>query len=183
MKANFSAPSSVSIVVSILPAMDGHDRDRRFRRPRKRCFRRLERLGRGHLGSALLKKLDGLGAILQTVTVGIGPHGAIYDGSNIWVATDANSIAVVRGSTGTVLATLTGNGLSAPLSAAFDGTRFLVTNSTGDSVSLWKAAKFQPRSVLSRCLLPARRPALAATGSISGSSCSRQTSSPASSFQ
>jgi hypothetical protein len=38
-----------------------------------------------------------------------------------------------------VLATLTGNGLASPQSAAFDGQRVLVTN-LGNSVSLWKAA-------------------------------------------
>jgi hypothetical protein len=39
-----------------------------------------------------------------------------------------------------VLQTLTGNGLSVPVQAAFDGQRVLVTNQNGNSVSLWKAA-------------------------------------------
>jgi hypothetical protein len=43
-----------------------------------------------------------------------------------------------------VLATLTGNGLSRPFQAAFDGQRILVTNITGDSISLWKAADLTP---------------------------------------
>jgi hypothetical protein len=43
-----------------------------------------------------------------------------------------------------VLATLTGNGLSGPLGAAFDGQRVLVPNSASDSVSLWKAADLSP---------------------------------------
>jgi hypothetical protein len=43
-----------------------------------------------------------------------------------------------------VLATLTGNGLNAPWQAAFDGQRILVTNPTGNSVSLWKAADLTP---------------------------------------
>ena len=41
-----------------------------------------------------------------------------------------------------MLATLSGNGLSFPESAAFDGERILVTNTNGHSVSLWKASDF-----------------------------------------
>jgi hypothetical protein len=43
-----------------------------------------------------------------------------------------------------VLATLTGNGLDDPFTAAFDGERILVTNISGNSVSLWKAADLTP---------------------------------------
>jgi hypothetical protein len=43
-----------------------------------------------------------------------------------------------------VLATLTGNGLSFPDSAAFDGQRILLTNSSGNSGSLWRAADLTP---------------------------------------
>jgi hypothetical protein len=35
-----------------------------------------------------------------------------------------------------VLPTLTGNGLNGPVQAAFDGQRILVTDKSGDSVSL-----------------------------------------------
>jgi hypothetical protein len=45
---------------------------------------------------------------------------------------------------GTVLATLTANGLSGPIQAAFDGERVLSTNLNGSSVSLWKASDFTP---------------------------------------
>jgi hypothetical protein len=89
-----------------------------------------------------LRKLDGNGAILQTVTVGSLPEIPIFDGTNIWVPNNgSNSVSVVRASTGAVLTTLTGNGLAAPITAAFDGQRLLVTN-TADSVSLWKATDF-----------------------------------------
>jgi hypothetical protein len=96
------------------------------------------------LTAGTLLKLDGNAAVLQTVTVGSGPKFPIYDGSNIWVPNifDA-SVTVVRASNGAVLATLTGNGLSLPNAAAFDGQRILVTNSA-DKVSLWKAADFTP---------------------------------------
>ncbi|HEV8118888.1 MAG TPA: hypothetical protein VGQ32_10205, partial [Thermoanaerobaculia bacterium] len=141
--ANLSAPASVSIVTpqSSLPwtvttVTAG------FTGPESVVFDGSNVWAVDTFGSSL-KKLNGQGAILQTVTVGVAPHEAIYDGANFWVA-NANSIAVVRGSTGTVLATLTGNGLNAPLSAAFDGTRFLATNSSGDSISLWKAADLTP---------------------------------------
>ena len=47
---------------------------------------------------------------------------------------------MVRARSGAVLATLTGNGLSGPKSAAFDGQRVLVTNYVGGGASLWNAA-------------------------------------------
>ena len=89
-----------------------------------------------------LLKLSPAGAILQTVTVGSGPAYPVFDGTNIWVPnSDSNSVSVVRASTGAVLRTLTGNGLSGPYSAAFDGQRVLVTSFlSADNVSLWKAA-------------------------------------------
>jgi hypothetical protein len=88
-----------------------------------------------------LLKLDGVGAVLQTVTVGAQPLYAVFDGANIWVPNKASgTVTVVRASNGTVLQTLTGNGLVAPTAAAFDSERILITNGVGDSVSLWKAA-------------------------------------------
>src|SRR5262249_2437024 len=86
-----------------------------------------------------LLKLDGSGAILQTVTIGFNPLLPVFDGTSIWVPY-SGAVSVVRASTGAVLATLTGNGLSFPTTAAFDGQRVLVTNQIGNSVSLWKAA-------------------------------------------
>src|SRR5215471_4455250 len=88
---------------------------------------------------ANLLKLDSNGNVLQTVTlVGANP---IFDGANIWVPNyTASTVAVVRAASGSILATLTGNGLNGPNQAAFDGERVLVTNSGGNSVSLWKAA-------------------------------------------
>jgi hypothetical protein len=103
-----------------------------------------------HNGSSIgspgsLKKLDGDGGVITTVTVGTDPAQAVYDGTNIWVPNRAsNSLSVVRPSDGAVLATLTGNGLNQPQTAAFDGQRILVTNYEGHSVSLWRAADFTP---------------------------------------
>jgi len=92
-----------------------------------------------------LFKLDSNGFIIQTVTVGTNPDFPVFDGTNIWVPnTLSNTVTVVRASTGAVLATLTGNGLNAPFTAAFDGERILVTNTFGDSVSLWNAANLTP---------------------------------------
>ena len=88
-----------------------------------------------------LKKLDSNGNVLQTVNVGSLPHFPIYDGTNIWVPNSSdNTVTVVRVSTGAVLATLNNNGLNSPSQAAFDGERILITNGSGDSVSVWKAA-------------------------------------------
>lgn len=87
--------------------------------------------------SGKLLKLDANGAILQTVTVGSGPQVPVFDGANIWVPNDfSESVSVVRASTGAVIATLTGNGLSGSAAAAFDGERVLITNYSGNSVSL-----------------------------------------------
>jgi DNA-binding beta-propeller fold protein YncE len=98
---------------------------------------------RGSPGNLL--KLDSNGVIIQTVPVGQTPRNPLFDGTNIWVPNNAsNSITVVRASTGTVLSTLTGNGLGGPLHVAFDGERILVTNFDGNNVSLWKASDLSP---------------------------------------
>lgn len=58
-----------------------------------------------------------------------------------------NSMVVVRATgalQGTVLATLTGNGLNGPYEAAFDGERIMVTNLGADTVSLWRASDLTP---------------------------------------
>jgi hypothetical protein len=87
-----------------------------------------------------LLKLDPAGAILATVTVGAGPRHPVFDGTNIWVPGGSSSdVTVVRASSGAILATLTGNGLSGPIEAAFDGQRILVTSPTANMVSLFKA--------------------------------------------
>jgi hypothetical protein len=95
-----------------------------------------------------LHKLDSNGSILMSANVGSFPFLPVFDGTNIWVPNaSGNTITVVRaigGLAGTVLATLSGNGLSGPLQAAFDGERILVSNSNGQSVSLWKATDFSP---------------------------------------
>jgi hypothetical protein len=97
-----------------------------------------------------LLKLDPAGAILQTVTVGAQPLFPVFDGTSLWVPNSgANSVSVVRASTGAVLATLTGNGLNGPRSASFDGQRVLVTDSGSDAVSLFKAADLTPISSVS----------------------------------
>jgi len=98
-----------------------------------------------------LVKLDQNGtSILQTVTVGQGPSFPMFDGTNIWVPNSlANTISVVRAATGQVLATLTGNGLNFPLDIAFDGQRVMVTNNSGNSLSLWKATDLTPLGSIS----------------------------------
>src|SRR5262249_23356072 len=87
-----------------------------------------------------LHKLDSSGAILQTLTFSSGGGSPAFDGTNLWVPLGGDGLAVVRASSAALLATLTGNGLNSPFSAAFDGQRVLVTNFSGGSVSLWKAA-------------------------------------------
>ena len=97
-----------------------------------------------------LLKLDAGGAVLQTVTLGSVPRFPVFDGTNLWVPQGAsNTVAVVRPSSGAVLAILTGNGLAAPNGGAFDGQRVMITTAFGDVVSLWKAADLTPLGSLS----------------------------------
>jgi hypothetical protein len=78
---------------------------------------------------AKLLKLDANGAVLQTVTLVSTPQVPVFDGANIWVPNNfGNAVSVVRASSGVVLATLTGNGLNNPATAAFDGERVPITN-------------------------------------------------------
>jgi hypothetical protein len=95
-----------------------------------------------------LRKLDSSGVILLSVDVGAVPQVPVFDGTNIWVPNHlSDTVSVVRAIgllEGTVLATLSGNGLANPVAAAFDGERILVTNQTGNRVSLWRASDFTP---------------------------------------
>ena len=99
--------------------------------------------------AGVLLKLDASGAVLQTVGVGHGPRWPSFDGENLWVLNAGvdQPISVVRAATGTVLATLTGNGMSGgPYGVAFDGTRVLVSSFAG--LSLWNAADLTPAGFL-----------------------------------
>jgi len=100
-------------------------------------------------GDGQLKKVNSIGLVVGRVAVGSQPMHPVFDGMNIWVPNAASSsvtVVRVKDSAGNpllvpfVLATLTGNGLNTPQTAAFDGQRVLVTNALGHSVSLWKAA-------------------------------------------
>lgn len=99
-------------------------------------------------GDSKLKKLDSNGNVLISIAVGADPSNPIFDGANIWVPNStSNTVTVVRATgatSGTVLATLSGNGLSGPISTAFDGERILVVNGTTGTVSLWKASDLTP---------------------------------------
>jgi hypothetical protein len=100
-----------------------------------------------------LHQLNSDGSIAQTINVGNGPSHPVFDGTNIWVPNlSSNSVSVVRVkdavgnplATPFVLATLTGNGMDDPITAAFDGERILVANFISNNVSLWKAADLTP---------------------------------------
>ena len=107
-------------------------------------------------GDGAIKKLDSSGNILLSVSVGCCPQFPAFDGTNIWVPTLTGSVSVVRATgalSGTVLATLTGNGLDDPVQAAFDGERILITNSGSGfnhpGISLWRASDLTPIGSLS----------------------------------
>jgi len=102
-----------------------------------------------------LFKLDSSGNVLQTINIGKSPRYPLFDGANIWVPYGVDqlggqaALAVVRASTGTVVATLTGNGLGQSAGTmAFDGERILVPNYYG-SLSLWRAADLAPLGTFS----------------------------------
>jgi hypothetical protein len=97
-------------------------------------------------GDNRLKKLDENGNVLLSVPVGNTPRHPAFDGTNIWVPNfGSHSVTVVRAATGAVLATLTDNGLNAPLGVAFDGERIAVTNHGSESgISLWRATALTP---------------------------------------
>ncbi len=93
--------------------------------------------------ASTLLKLDSAGAILQTVQVGSQPWAPAFDGANIWVPNYiSNTVTVVQASTGNVVATLVdvAGSVHCPKSLTFDGERMFLTNNTGDSVTVFKAA-------------------------------------------
>jgi DNA-binding beta-propeller fold protein YncE len=100
------------------------------------------------------------GAVVQSIVVGDAPRELLFDGANLWVSNFfGDSVTVIRavgGLRGTVLQTLTGNGLDGPAGLAFDGERVLVCNfsSASPSVSLFKAADLTPLGNLSTLSSP-----------------------------
>ena len=139
--ANTGGPGSVSIVT---PGDDPWSADRRLLSPTG-ILNDAANVWVTDQTAGTLLKLDSVGVILQTVTVGASPLFPVFDGANIWVPNrNSDTVSVVRVATGAVLATLTGNGIGGPASAAFDGERVLVTQVPGKAVSLWKAADLTP---------------------------------------
>jgi hypothetical protein len=97
-----------------------------------------------HAG-ALLRVNPATGGVIASVSIGSVSADTVkpvFDGANIWVTT-ASGLKVVRTSTPpVVLATLTGDGLPASGSAAFDGERILVAG--GNKMSFWRASNLAP---------------------------------------
>jgi DNA-binding beta-propeller fold protein YncE len=100
-----------------------------------------------------LVKLNSDGSIVQIMHNVFTPYDMEFDGTNIWVlGYNSNGIKVIRvkDAQGNPLPTaftvmiLEGNGIDHPIGMAFDGERILITNTTGDSVSLWKATDLTP---------------------------------------
>jgi hypothetical protein len=104
-------------------------------------------------GDSMLKEVNpSTGAVISALPLATQPREMIFDGTNLWITHSGGGITVVRavgGLRGTVLQTITGNGLTGCLGLAFDGERVLVANEAGDSVSLFKAADFTPLGSLS----------------------------------
>jgi DNA-binding beta-propeller fold protein YncE len=104
------------------------------------------------IGSKIKKVDPASGIVLQTIDSGGNPIFPAFDGTNLWVPNkggDSVTVVRVKDSAGNplnpafVLATLTGNGMDFPITAAFDGERILVTN-LSDNVALWRASDLTP---------------------------------------
>ena len=101
-------------------------------------------------GAGNVKRVDpATGTVEQFIQLGGSPSQLLFDGANLWVSNPgSNNIAVIRatgGLRGTLLDTITGNGLNTPQGMAFDGERVLVTNNISlGSVSLFKASDLTP---------------------------------------
>ncbi|RPI20108.1 MAG: hypothetical protein EHM61_27725 [Acidobacteria bacterium] len=94
-------------------------------------------------GAHRVHQFDTAGNPLWSAMCTGNPGDMVFDGTNLWVPDSANTVLVIRpGASGsTVIASLSGNGLNRPRSAAFDGERILVTNmSSPPCVSLFRAA-------------------------------------------
>jgi hypothetical protein len=90
-------------------------------------------------GNGNLIKLDSFGFVVHTVILGGDLAFPTFDGTNIWAPDpSAGKVYVVRASSNTLLATPQLNGAHHFLSAAFDGERVAVTDTTG-YVHLWRA--------------------------------------------
>jgi DNA-binding beta-propeller fold protein YncE len=104
-------------------------------------------------GDNALKEVNpATGGVISTLGLAALPREMIFDGMNLWITHTGGSLTIVRavgGLRGTVLQTITGNGLNGCFGLAFDGERVLVANEDGDSVSLFKAADFTPLGSLS----------------------------------
>ncbi len=98
----------------------------------------------GDSGDVSLKKVDATGTLIKQVPLAGAPGSVVFDGANIWVASVVGTVTVVSTASGSILATLTGNGINRPGSLAFDGSRILLTNVGMESVSLWRAADLTP---------------------------------------
>jgi sugar lactone lactonase YvrE len=103
-------------------------------------------------GDNSLKRVDTTtGGVIQTIALSGTVNHPVFDGTNLWIPS-GDRVSVVRAvgglagtvPLGTVLATLTGNGLNGAFQAAFDGERICVTNTSVGSVSLWKATDLSP---------------------------------------
>lgn len=66
------------------------------------------------------------GAVLGTFTVGFGPLGIAFDGTNIWIANNNSSTVMkLKATDGVVLGTF--NAPASPYGVAFDGSNIWVT--------------------------------------------------------
>ena len=103
-------------------------------RAAERRLRRHEHLGANENDGTLSKLLASSGTALATITVGSGPFGVAFDGTNIWVANYADStVTKVLASSGAVVGTYAaGTGAN---SLAFDGTNIWVANVGSNTVT------------------------------------------------
>jgi hypothetical protein len=86
--------------------------------------------------SGELLRLNSDGTVADAIPLGASGRAPIFDGTNLWVPTGADGIAIVRADNGVLVTTLA----ETTEFLAFDGVRVLSVNPVTQSISVWRAA-------------------------------------------
>ena len=95
-------------------------------------------------GAGYLLRLDSSGNVVQPVFVDGNPNAPVFDGANIWVPNANSRVDVVRASDGSIVASLTQDGLGYAIAAGFDGERIAIADESNHLAFFWKAADLSP---------------------------------------
>jgi len=86
------------------------------------------------LGNNVTELQASTGNVLNTVSVGLGPMGIVFDGTNVWVANQSGgTVTELSATDGSLLGTFKVG--SVPQGIAFDGVDVWVANLVSNSLS------------------------------------------------